>query len=326
MVIERIPFHSGRIQGWVSSPRHPSVSFHAAENRKDSSTMISSAYLLLSQSAPVWPSKDVLRAFRGNLVAKLSFSLPYAPHGLLFTPGYVTYDEPTRRRIREEYKQNGWTHFPLNLTNHSTIYRNYYPQWSDDRINDYLIELLTDGLIPVGYVMGDHDTVVNCKADPELVPIVVPKWEDEKPLKRPALDADNTFHLVRQKYPKSLLYWHNPPYQGAPFVEYADWGLPQGDPGINAKVWRYMVHECGVQGLLFQGKAWEHDANDSISVLNSFRERLKHGVSGWPIADLVDYEETAFYLFNMNGSNEQALAWTQKIRSSVGELNGFGNG
>lgn len=285
-----------------------------------------SAYLLLDTAAQTWPSEDVLRAFRGNLVARLSVELPYAPHGLLFTPAYVVYDAPTRHQIREAYKAQGWTHFPLNLTNHSPIYRDVYPWWDDSLINDYLTELLADGLIPVGFAMGDQDSVVRCKASPDLVPIVIPKWEDAEPLRRPALDADNTFHLVKQQYPRSLLYWHNPPYQGAPFVDYAEWGLPQGDPGINAKVWRYMVNECGVQGLLFQGKAWEHDANDSISVLNSFRERLKHGVSGWPIADLVDYEETAYYLFNMNGSSAQALAWTEKIRESVGELDGYGNG
>lgn len=288
--------------------------------------MTPQGYLLLSQAAPAWPSNEALRAWKGNLVAKLSFSLPYAPHGLLFTPGYVTYNGETRRRIREDYKAHGWTHFPLNLTNHSTIYRDFYPQWDDARINDYLTELLTDGLIPVGFVMGDQDRVVDCKASPDLVPIVVPKWEDAAPLRRPALDADNTFHLVRQQYPRSILYWHNPPYQGAPFVEYADWGLPQGDPGINAKVWRYMVNECGVQGLLFQGKAWEHDANDSMAVLQSFIDRLKHGVSGWPHADVVDYEETAYYLFNMGGSDEQALAWTRKIRNAQPELDGFGNG
>jgi len=276
---------------------------------------------------PVWPPHDKLKAWRGQFCA-LPMDLPYGPNGILFTPGYVVYDSETRARIRATYLEHGWTHFPLNLTNHSSIYRNYYPDWDDSNINTYLTELLKDGIIPVGYTMGDSDRVVNCKADRSLVPIALGRWEDAAPLVKPALDENNTFHLVKEKYPDALIYWHNPPYQGAPYVSYADWELPQDDPGINAKVWRYMVNECGVQGLMFQGKAWEKDAQDSIGVLQSFTERLRHGINGWPIADLIDYEETAYYMFNMNGSYEQAVAWTSKIQSAPGvECNaGFCNG
>jgi len=276
---------------------------------------------------PAWPPIEKLKNWRGQFCA-LPMNLPYSPNGILFTPGYVVYDEDTRYRIRQVYKESGWTHFPLNLTNHSSIYRDHYPDWDDSNINTYLTELLKDGIIPVGYTMGDSDKVINCKADPSLVPIALGRWEDSAPLVKPALDENNTFHLVRQKYPDSLIYWHNPPYQGAPFVSYADWGLPNNDPGINAKVWRYMVHECGVTGLMFQGKAWENDAQDSIGVLQSFTERLRHGVNGWPIADVIDYEETAYYMFNMGGDYDQAVRWTEKIRNAQGvECNaGYCNG
>lgn len=282
--------------------------------------------IFLDKPDLTWPSIDECRAFKGNLCG-LPLNLAYAPNGILFTPAYVIYDEATRKNIRSAYKDNGWRHYPINLTNHSPVYSTFYPDWDDSNINIYLEELLGDGLIPVGYVMGDHDTVVDCKADPSLVPIVVPKWEDTHPLKYPELDQYNTFYLVAQKYPSSLLYWHNPPYQGAPFVEYADWGLQEGDPTVNAKVWHYMVDICGVQGLLFQGKAWENNANNSLKSLTDFADRLGGGLNGWPIADLVDYEETAYYMFRLNGNYSQALNWTDYIRRNLtGRLNGFGNG
>lgn len=273
----------------------------------------------------IWPSIDKLREFSGNLCG-LPLNLQYAPNGILFTPAYVVYDDATRDKIRKSYRDQGWTHFPLNLTNHSSIYRNYYPSWDDALINKYLTELLSSELIPVGFVMGDQDKEVNTHADNDLVPIVVPKWEDSAPIKRPAMDNDNTFYLVKNVFPESLLYWHNPPYQGAPYVEYHDWGLSPGDSTVNAKVWHYMVDICDVQGLLFQGKAWENDAKDSISVLTDFKNRLKDGVSGWPLADLVDFEETAYYMFNENGNYNQALQMSQKVRRNVWELNGFCNG
>lgn len=274
----------------------------------------------------VIPPIDAIRTWKGNLTPYLGWDLPYGPNGVFWTPGYVAYDESTRKRIRDAYRGMGFTHLPMNLTNHSTIYRDFYPHWDDSLINTYLTELLKDEIIPVGYTMGDQDTTVNCKADPSLVPIALGKWEDPTPLKKPAMDSDNRFYLVKEKYPNSVIYWHNPPYQGAPYVDYADWGLPEGDSGINAKVWHFMVDECKVQGLMFQGQAWNNDAQDSINSLGDFALRLGTGHHGWPIADLVDYEETAYYLFNMGGNQEQALAWTKKIRNTVSPLNGFCNG
>jgi hypothetical protein len=280
------------------------------------------------------PIPSDITLIKGNYCQYLPapINLPYpagedAPTNLFFSPGYVTYDYETRKQIRQIYRyQQGYTHMPLNLTNHSSIYRNYYPDWDDNNINTYLVELLSDGIIPIGFVMGDHDTVVDCKADPDLVPIAVAKWEDTKPLTKPELDSTNTFHLVKQKYPKSIIYWHNPPYQGAPFVEYSDWGLPMDDPGINAKVWNFMVHQCGVQGLLAQCKAWEHNAQDSINSLHDFGQRLVHGLNGWPICEYHDFEETAYYLFNMRGVQKQADAWVQKIRANSPDLKGYCNG
>jgi hypothetical protein len=272
-------------------------------------------------------TEEEIRDWQGNLCG-LPLGLDYSPNGILFTPSYVIYPDDVRDRIRKTYRDNGWRHFPINLTNHSPIYRDVFPDWDDSLINQYLTELLNEGLIPVGYSMGDNDTVINCKAEADLVPIALGKWEDAKPLVKPELDARNTFHLVRERFPKSIIYWHNPPYQGAPFVEYSDWGLPQDDPGINAKVWQYMVHECGVRGLMFQGKAWEKEGSDSISTLRSFIDRLGYGQNGWPApVDIIDYEETAYYMFNMNGSYSKALDMTKKIRDTFGsELQGYGNG
>ena len=99
------------------------------------------------------------RKWKGNLTPDLGFDLQYGPRTpngrtIFWTPSYVVYDTDTRKRIRDAYRNAlGFTHFPLNLTNHSTIYRDWYPQWDDSFINTYLEELMRDGMIPVGYTI-----------------------------------------------------------------------------------------------------------------------------------------------------------------------------
>lgn len=266
--------------------------------------------LLLTNSITS-PSIIKRRTFRGNFCG-LPLDLDYAPNGILFTPAYVIYPSATRKRIRDNYISNGWTHFPISLFP-GPIYGNYYPNWDGRNINSCLDELLSDGLVPVCFVMRD-DGVTNSLVDKRLVPIAVPKWECSNPIARPALDNENLFYVVKQMYPDALVYWHNPPYQGAPYVDPAEW---HSGPEPNAEVWNYMVHDSFVQGLLFQGKAWENNSNDSISRLNDFIDRLVNGNDGWPICDLIDFEETAYYTFDLNGSYSSALLMTDKIWTSV---------
>src|SRR5260221_5003560 len=274
-----------------------------------------------------WPSIDVLRAFRGNFSGLV---LPYLKYGpdfpggkLLFTPSYVVESDQNRTWIRRDYKAAGYKHFPLNLTNHSTIYHDDYPDWDDKLIDKYLIELLSDGLIPVGFAMGDNDTTVNTHASPGLVPIVVPKWESPNVIVRPALDDDNYFWLCKKNFGKSLIYWHNPTGVGAPYVDAVLWGRPPGSE-VNGLVWNYMVNESFVQGLLYQVNLWVPGYYPRIQDLI---DRLVDGGYFWPVCDLVEFESVAYYLFNGGNyqiaSNLVRRAW--EILEPKGVI-GFGNG
>ena len=276
-------------------------------------------YYILTSKTKLWkPTKEECRSWRGNFCG-IPLNLPYAPNGILFTPGYVIYNDETRKRIRDAYKELGHTHFPLNLTNHSTIYHDFYPGWDDHLINTYLKELLRDHIIPVGFVMGDQDTGVSTYADPDLVPIVSSKWEDPAPIRNLAHDQYNNFDKVRAAFPNSLQYWHNPAYQGAPYIGTKD--------EKNNLVWQFMVNECGIQGLMNQGTAWKNEANDSVNRLNDFIYRLEQGNNGYPKCDIVDFEETAYYMFDMSGNYNQALKWTDKIRRNImAPIQGYCNG
>lgn len=283
----------------------------------------SSVVLLLAKSKPKWPSVDAIRNFKGNFGGIVIPELQYGfDNKVLFTPGYVVESSSVRKIIRERYKAAGFTHFPINLYNTTSIYHDYYPQWDDRKINDYLTELLSDGIIPVGSAFADNVKVVKPVVDPDLVPAVFTGWENPAPILYPALDADNLFYVAKQYFPKSLVYWHNPSYQGAPYVSNTDWGYSPSDD-INHIVWQYMVYNSGCQGLLNQGNGWENSGSDSVARLIDFRDRLIYGENYWPKADLVDFEEVVYYNTTLQGS---PLLTGESIRNRVTGLTGYCNG
>jgi hypothetical protein len=280
------------------------------------------------------PSNEIIREFRGSFggikVSGLQYSINNT--GILFTPGYVCETDQIRDRIRKQYKDEGLTHFPINLYNDSPIYHRWYPDWDDTLINMYLEELLRADLIPVGSAFADNSKVVKPVVNPRLVPAVFTGWENSWPIIRPALDSDNLFHVAREYFgPDCLVYWHNPAGQGAPYYNAIDWGYAPGTE-LNAIVWNYIVNQSGCDGLLFQGKGWidTDDPNSgpksSIDRLGEFILRLKHGFHGWPICDVNDFEETVFYMTTLNGNYEQGMAWAKEIRNAVLQIDGWCNG
>ena len=49
-------------------------------------------------------------------------------------------------------------------------------------------------------------------------------------------------------------------------------------------------------------------------------------MNGWPHPiTIVDFEETAYYMMDMNGDLNTALNWTKQIRDGL-ELDGYCNG
>jgi len=273
------------------------------------------------------PSPDVIRHVKGNfggiIVPELQFGFA---NKVLFTPGYVVESSYVRQVIRSRYKNDaGFTHFPINTYNDSPIYHDVYPNWDDSLINQYLEELLSDNIVPMCSLFADNVKTLKGNVSPDLVLSGFTGWENPAPILRPKLDSDNLFWTAKQAYPKALIYWHNPSYQGAPYVDAKDWGRSSGDE-VNDLVWQYMVNQSGCQGLLNQGKAWENDSADSINRLSDFHERLILGRDNWPIADLVDFEQTVYYLTTMQGNPTLASVWAQRVRNSCDGLMGYCNG
>lgn len=107
--------------------------------------------------------------------------------------------------------------------------------------------------------------------------------------------------------------------------------MTEGVDLANPEVWNYIVRNNNVKGILFQGQAWS--ANDemegwqrSVATLQDYVPRFHGNMYGLPFPiDIHDFEETAYYLFNVEGNVDQALNWTSLIRTNS-EIDGFGNG
>lgn len=286
---------------------------------------------IIESLEPVVPDieEGELRAVRGNICGLIIKELQYGPTRpegrLLWTPGYVVENKDTRKIIREAYKAHNFSHFVVNIRNTNPLYRNYYPNWDESQINTYLEELWNDGLIPVCSVFPDGAKDLNPHVDSSLVKVVF-WWEDPYPIKRPANDKDNKFYIAQSAYPDAIIYWHNPPNQDAPYIDYKEWGLIEGVDLANPEVWNYIVRNNNVKGILFQGKAWEGWENSARNIAD-FIPRFHGSMYGLPFPiDVHDFEETAYYLFNDNGDVTLAQEWVEKIREAQPDIDGYCNG
>jgi len=281
------------------------------------------------------PSTDKVRAFAGNICGYEFDALPFkadpgpeSVERVFWTPSLVCIDDfGLLGDLLDGYKDDGNTHIVLNLYNSSSVYRDWYPWWDEKKINKYLDFLNRKELVVVGSCFPDGSYELNKIVDKDLVHAVF-WWEDPNPIVRPALDEQNKFWVARQFFGEKVeIYWHNPPYQEAPYVEYADWGLKQGDGSINGKVWNYICNsECRVRGILRQNKCWVDGWQNSVEACQSYIDRIGKGGMYGVDADTIDFEETAYYILDENGNVDQAKQWTQKIRMACPGLAGWCNG
>lgn len=284
---------------------------------------------LLATTGPsgIRPDPAVVRRFRGNFGGLVMPELTTGfPNKVLFTPGYVCEPYAVRRIIRQRYRAAGLTHFPISTWG-PTVYRDYYPPWDDRQINRFLEELLGDGLIPVCSLFRDGGKAINPALNPALVPAAF-WWEDPTPIRAPALDGDNKFWIVRQALgDQVLIYWHNPPNQDAPYIDYAAWGLRPGDPTANLRVWQYLQNSpCRVQGLLLQTQAWV-DVDGAIGITNDFLNRLPAGKLYGTDLDVVSFESAVYWNTTLQGNVAQGNAWAQQTRTAcLPGLAGWCNG
>jgi len=275
---------------------------------------------ILSGSSGVLPTftDAQLRKFSGQFCG---IHLPISYKEVLFTPAYPIYDEPTRKRIRDEYKKRG-THFPLSLFA-GDIYHGVYPEWDGHNVNDCLRELLGDGLIPVGFAHRD-DGMLAQGVDQSLVPIVVPMWEMNGPLNNDTARINEVTLATKAAFPKALLYVH--------FTSgHAAGGHPESD-------WWTWAKSIGVRGLLYQDGNWD-DPQAMWDRCVDFLIRFGSGYHGWPTdIDFVMYENCAYPAFWGGWTEAQCKALNDSLRAKApavyteggqtftGDFAGFCNG
>lgn len=216
------------------------------------------AVLLCHGGLPPLPS---LLPWRGALV--IPDALPGIPLGdgaRIWTSAYGRYNATWRARIRAAYRARGYTHFAYLCA--GKVYHEDYGYLEDDpqRVQRDLIELRTDGLIPVVAACNDQDggsltPWTSFVANAHLIPIAFPMWEMNGPLGVADRQPDGTYtgriidciRASTQAAPQAKWYLHFTSGHGAP-----------GYPDERAS-WRYVRDYFGIRGLLSQDNGYDRN-------------------------------------------------------------------
>lgn len=272
--------------------------------------------------------------------------------GALFTPAYRMYTTAQRQIIRDVFTGkladrfgivHHYTHFTISLAcipGGGREYHGIYPPCSTAKIglNDALHELWDDGLIPVTFAMDDSEpddltTPLSIAGivDPSLVRIVSPYWEH--------LQIDCAAAKVRALFPHAFLYWHDPidPHadSGYPDACYghsseAEWGALGGARGW----WQHFHDAYGGTGYLVQTD--RGSVADVLDALTDIGSRMGGGLNGWPILDVVWFEDTdsVYDVFwgggderlNLQRADQVLAAQPFCLSGKCGMLAGYGSG
>lgn len=223
--------------------------------------------------------------------------------GNLFTPIYNIQPPEYRAAIRASYRTRGYTHFPIDLfTDNGRSYHDLFPQGPKYDLNTLLWELYNDGLIPVCFILEDHEHTVNVNVDPALVRIAVVKWEMNDPDGGDTDLINRDIMAVRHAFPHALLYVHFTSGHGAGGSPEADW-------------WQWAVNADDgphVQGNLYQNDPYQ-TPEDCINRVDDFLIRMGSGYHGWPIADVVLYETQTYTAFWDGKSEADCNAWNDRV-------------
>lgn len=251
------------------------------------------AALLVSGNIPNIPEK-VLRRFKGNFcglrIPNLPrFNTPDSARDLLFTPAYPVYNNNWRAIIRNIYKLNGLTHFPISLFP-SDIYHGLYPYWDGKNVNSILMELYSSDLIPVCVEYSDNFET-NPYVNSDLVKIVYPQWEMNGPCENNTELINQLILNTKARYPKALEYVHFTPLHAA-----------GGEPEAS---WWYWARSVGVKGILYQHDN-DPDPKNCFDRCADFLVRFQ-GMNGWPTGlDFILYEYLAYSAF-WQGMSEKTI-------------------
>ncbi|HZU98031.1 MAG TPA: NBR1-Ig-like domain-containing protein, partial [Planctomycetota bacterium] len=253
------------------------------------------------------PTYDALRRFHGDFAGFIAPEIaPYGKTSEFFSAVYPGYPASVRAQIVADYKQRGYTHFPISIR--LGDYHGLYPQY--DFINDVagfrviLTELWTSGLIPVVFVIDDQSpaqtpadmAAIQAKYTPflqavkDLVFVVVPGWEIDGWMAPANIGA--ACQWLKQTLPDALVYVH--------FTSGHQSGAAPG--GSDRDWWASM--QGVLMGILYQGDGPSGGAAIA-SELSAFTVRFQTGLNGWPTGfDAVAFEYSAYWQVNQGQSQQ----------------------
>lgn len=310
-------------------------------------------------------TEDQLRNIRADLGGvRLSFNTSATRGNYLFTPTYPTFDADTRAKIRREYKDRGYTHFPI-----GPVWERGYPGWAGHDFRQrpaewvaLLEELWRDDLIPMVWLLpdgpynvedgpGNRDNPVSlskvelgltplyARADMQRVTCVtVLGWEvtDNEWIKtiRKAVDV---LAWQARVFPRAYRYWHAAVDNGAPCNYEID------GEGCEGKAWRQMapyIHgqfwQTGVTGGWNLGDKPDTPENRKAQFLNNLRYEVNRfhgnhyvpgGVRGsdGKVLDVIYGEGSAYFELNDREPESWGREWG-RLAMTVPGVRGFGDG
>jgi hypothetical protein len=282
---------------------------------------------------PPLPAESVRRKWRGAFC--IPDALPGIPFGdgkRIWTPAFGCYaGTPWQDRIIDEFKKRRYTHFPYNWM--GTPYRDQYPVMDSDPDRAYadLLKLRTAGMVPVVFVgQDDRGTdlsyakafAARCQA---LVPVVVPMWEINGPLRNANKDQEerditSVTEQTHDLFPSALLYMHFTPGHGS--ASYRDEGA----------WWTDMFNRGIIRGGLLS-QDWDPANNrptpkeQAAAGLQNTAEHLRGRIGSFHCdLDNVAFEHTTTATFHQGMSEQEQRAYTDYLMAHAPGIVGFCDG
>ncbi len=245
--------------------------------------------------------------------------------GAIFTPAINIYTPSQRQLIYDAYtkgagvggRPRGYTHMAVHLgcKPGEREYHAIFPPHPCDGVflNTLLREMYDHSptIIPICFVMNDHDRTVNLPADFDrsLCRLVVPKWEF------PVADCD--LKAVRTAFPDALLYWENPAGQMTPKADACSPApLPEG------RAWfQHAKRAYGLRGVLIETDIRVLGADPAAAV-----RAIQNAHDVWQDVDAILFETDIYQKFWNGRTEAEGVAYNNAILQAVPWLKGFASG
>ena len=267
---------------------------------------------------------DIKRWAGATVIPDALPGIPFGDGRRIWTPAYGCYDDFWRGRIREAYRQRGYTHFVYNTA--GLPYRDQYPELADDagRVARDLDELEFDNFVPVVVATDDRRNGVLASsfvANGARIRVCFPMWEMNGVLRDNLAAMQRLIVATRNAAPQADCYLHFTP------------GHASISPD-EAGGWRWSQDQ-GVVGLLAQGSN-EFAAEDpmtggrgleSTAIRLAGRTDLGAPASWAGLHQLtVKFEYGVLEIFNGGVSEEAQRTYTAQFLANAPHVVGFCDG